>query len=474
MKNSFRLRFASLLAFPLFLIFIADASARALPKSVLDAMSKAGLPRSAVGIEVRELEANKTFTELNPSAAFSPASTMKLLTTDAALELLGPTFTWKTQAYASGPQEGGMLNGDLIIKGSGDPKLVLENFWLFLHMLRERGIREIRGNLVLDRSIFEEAPYDPAQFDGDPMKPYNAGPDALLLNFQSFRFHFVPDENTGSVAVAVDPPADDYRVVAPRLSRQPCGDWQAALQPVLSDDGANFSGVYSLACGERDWYVHPPKMSHLRYFSSVFRRMWDDLGGTLGGDVKNGIVPPNARLIAQWESPTLPEIIRDINKYSNNVMARQVLLTIGAGMQQPGTARRGAQAVKDWLAGKGIDAPELVIENGSGLSRKERISPLTMARLLASAYDSPLMPEFISSLPLAGFDGTMRKRLNERGAAGNAHIKTGSLDNVRAIAGYVFAASGKRYAVACFVNHPNAARAQAAMDALLEWIYEKG
>jgi D-alanyl-D-alanine carboxypeptidase/D-alanyl-D-alanine-endopeptidase (penicillin-binding protein 4) len=474
MKNFLRQSPARWLVLLLLLVCIADASARNLPKAVSDAMRKTGVPQSAVGIEVRALDGNKVLTELNPLSAFSPASTMKLLTTDAALELLGPTFTWKTQAYASGSQNGDVLNGNLIIKGGGDPKLVLENFWLFLRSIREHGIREIHGNLLLDRSIFEESLYDPAEFDGDPMKPYNAGPDALLLNFQSFRFHFMPDEKANAVTVAVDPPTAGYKVVAPKLSHGACGDWQGALQATLSDTGANFSGSFPLSCGDRTWYIHPPAMSHLQYFSLVFRRMWENLGGTLAGEVKDGSVPPEARLITEWESPTLPEVIRDMNKYSNNVMARQILLTIGAGMQLPGTAKQGAQAVRDWLAEKGIDAPELVIENGSGLSRTERISPHTMARLLESAFDSPLMPEFISSLPLAGFDGTMRRRLNDRGVAGHAHIKTGSLNDVRAIAGYVLAASGKRYVVVCFINHPNAPRAQEVADALVEWVYANG
>jgi D-alanyl-D-alanine carboxypeptidase/D-alanyl-D-alanine-endopeptidase (penicillin-binding protein 4) len=186
-------------------------------------------------------------------------------------------------------------------------------------------------------------------------------------------------------------------------------------------------------------------------------------------------LPLDGKLIAEWESPALSEVIRDINKFSNNVMARQVLLTLGTLQgTAPANTAFGAQAVTNWIASKGIDAPELVIENGSGLSRRERISPHTIVRLLLAAYDSPFMPEFIASMPVAGVDGTMKRRMNSRSAAGHAHIKTGRLDEVRAIAGYVLAASGKRYALSCIVNHRNADRAQEAMDALLQWVYEKG
>jgi len=203
--------------------------------------------------------------------------------------------------------------------------------------------------------------------------------------------------------------------------------------------------------------------------------LWTDVGGVFNGAVNNGQVPPAARLVTEWQSTSLPEVIRDINKYSNNVMARQLLLTVAADvLKVPASPERGARVVKTWLANKGMDTSQVVIENGSGLSRTERIPVGVMGRMLVSTFQSPTMPEFMSSLPLVGYDGTMRKRLTKQTVAGRAHIKTGTLNDVRAIAGYVLAASGKRYAVVCIINHPNAVNGQAAHDALLQWIYENG
>ncbi len=450
-----------------------DAGARELPQVVGEALKRAAIPGSAVSVSVQEVSSGKTLLSSNASQAFSPASTMKLVTTDAALELLGPGFTWKTQAYANGTMAGDVLQGDLILKGSGDPKLVLENFWLFLRQIRAKGVREIRGNLLLDRSSFEEVEYDAGKFDGDPLKPYNAGADALLLNYQTFRFNFIPHET--KVHVQIDPPAAGYTLTAPKLSNGECGEWKDKLGARIDGNGASFTGTFSASCGEKTWYVHPYQMTHTQYFNAVFRQLWADAGGTLKGEVGSGVVPPAAKLLAEWESVTLPEVIRDINKFSNNVMARQLLLTLAAdNPKQPASAARGAQVIKNWLAEKGIDAPELVIENGSGLSRKERISAATMGKMLLAAFKSPLMPEFISSMPLIGFDGTMRNRLKDRSVAGHAHIKTGRLDDVRAVAGYVLAASGKRYAVVCMINHRNAGRGQEAQDALLQWVFENG
>lgn len=449
--------------------------AKPIPPVVSAALKRAGIPTSAVGIYIHDVSGSKVLASLNQNVPLSPASTMKLVTSDAALELLGPAFTWKTQAYATGSQVGDVLQGDLIIKGSGDPKLVIENFWLFMRQIRAKGIREINGNLVLDRSVFEDKIYDPATFDGDPLKPYNAGPDALLLNFKAFRFQFTPDTSNGLVNVIVDPSVSGYEVAPPKMTQEDCGDWQQKLHVTIDERAANFSGTYSTLCGEKTWYLHPYQLTQSQYFGIIFRQIWHELGGTFKGQVKDGIVPQEARLITQWESVTLPEVIRDINKFSNNVMARQLLLTLAAkATQQPASRERGAETIKTWLAHKGIDASELVIENGSGLSRNERISADTMARVLIAAFRSPTMPEFISSMPLVGYDGTMRQRLQERSVAGNAHIKTGSLNEVRAIAGYVLAVSGKRYAVVFFINHGNAARGQEAQDALLQWVYEHG
>ena len=440
-----------------------------------EALQRAQIPVSAVGIHVQELGTGTLMLAVNDTLPFNPASTMKLVTSNAALEMLGPAFKWKTQAFIDGVQDGDVLHGDLIIKGSGDPKLVLENFWMFLRGIRSRGIREIRGNLLLDRTVFEEMPHDAALFDGDPLKPYNVGPDALLLNYKSLGFRFVPDPVRGSVQVTVDPPLAAYPLYAPQLANGDCGDWRVKLNPAIDSNSARFNGVYSTACGERIWNVHPYLMTHTKYFDLAFRRLWADLGGTLKGETRSGMLPPTARLVAEWDSTSLSEVIRDINKFSNNVMARQVLLTLAAQMTKlPANTERGAAVIHAWLIAKGIAAPELSIENGSGLSRMERIAPATLGKILAATFRSPVMPEFIASLPLVGYDGTMRNRLTTQAVAGKAHIKTGLLNEVRAIAGYVLAASGKRYAVVCMINHPNALRGNEAQDVLLQWIYEQG
>lgn len=451
------------------------ASAQRLPATVTDALNRSAIPLQAVGVYVQQVTGAAPMLALNAEAGFNPASTMKLVTSNAALDLLGPAFTWKTGVYATGTQDGDVLNGDLIIKGSGDPKLVTEKFWQLLRQVRASGIREIRGNLVLDRSVFAAMPYDPARFDDEPAKPYNAGPDALLLNYKVLALHFLPQPMHLAVAVQSDPPVAGMPIAAPVLSNGPCGDWQTGLNAQLDAGGLRFDGSYPSSCGEKTWYLHPYGLSSTEYFGRVFRELWRESGGVFSGEVTEGVTPVDARLVAEWQSPSLPEVVRDINKYSNNVMARQLLLTIAAETGNlPATPEAAATIVKGWLDHKGIDTSKLVIENGSGLSRIEQVTPAMMGRMLAAAFRSPVMPELMASMPVVGLDGTMRKRLVDDTVAGHAHIKTGSLDGVRAVAGYVLAASGRRYVVVCIINDIHAAGGQAAQDALLQWVYEKG
>jgi D-alanyl-D-alanine carboxypeptidase/D-alanyl-D-alanine-endopeptidase (penicillin-binding protein 4) len=456
--------------------FASSALADALPSPVAQALARAGLPASAVALYVQEVDAWRPTAIFNASQAMNPASTIKLVTAFAALELLGPSYTWKTEAYLLGRLQGDVLDGDLALKGYGDPKLTIENFWLFLRALRARGLREIRGDLVLDRSYFDVADHDPASFDSEPLRPYNVGADALLVNYKAVRFFFLPNAAGRAVTVVPEPKLPQLEVrTSVRLADGPCGDWRAGLRYDLQRNGAlvraSFSGAMPASCGERVWYLAPFPPS--QYLYGVFKALWAELGGALHGGVREGQVPAGATPFAAFESPPAADVLRDMNKFSNNVMARQVFLTLSAEtLKLPGRYDRSARAVQSWLAARSLDVPELVIENGSGLARGDRISAEGLGRLLVAAYRSPVMPEFIATMPLVAYDGTMKKRLTSDGVSGQAHIKTGSLSGVRSLAGYVLDRKGRRFAVVFFVNHPNAGASQSAQDALLKWVHD--
>jgi D-alanyl-D-alanine carboxypeptidase/D-alanyl-D-alanine-endopeptidase (penicillin-binding protein 4) len=465
---------ARLLAAGLALAALSAAHA-ALPPPVAEALARAGIPESAVGLYVHEVGAPRPLAAHGAERALNPASAIKLLTTYAALELLGPAHTWKTEVHAAGALREGVLEGDLVLKGGGDPKLTLERFWLLLREVRARGVREVRGDLVLDVGYFGAADHDPARFDERPTRPYNTGPSALLVNFKAVRLTFIPEPATRSVRIVSEPALPQVEIVnALAYAEGPCGDWVSRLGTEawsgLASARLAFRGYFAAACGERTRSYSV--LGHTEYVGALFRELWRELGGALAGTVRVGATPPGARPIASTDSPPLAEVVRDINKFSNNVMARQLYLTLGAFVEgPPGTPDKAERALRGWLASKGLAFPELVLENGSGLSRIERISAKSLGELLLAAFASPVMPELVASLPLLAVDGTMKRRLAGAPVAGRAHVKTGLLDGVRAIAGYVLDARGRRVVVVFIVNHDNAAGAQGAQDALLQWVY---
>jgi serine-type D-Ala-D-Ala carboxypeptidase/endopeptidase (penicillin-binding protein 4) len=441
---------------------------RSLPEPVTEALAQAGVPRNAVGVYVYDLTRGRPVLEVAPDLALNPASVIKLVTTFAALDVLGPAYTWKTEVWLDAPVNESRLEGNLYIKGYGDPKLTLEAMWLLLRDVRSRGIGEIAGNVVLDRSHFAPAGHDPALFDNEPTRPYNVGPDALLLNYNAFRLRFIPDDQKRSVAIIAEPPLPQVSVVN-HLILAPgfCEIWPE--KPEISGTTLTFRGVFPSSCGEK--VKHFTLLAPRDYFGSVFRQLWSELGGKLAGAISDGVVPPGAKLLAAYESPPLSELVRDINKFSLNVMARHVYLTLGSFEGPPLDPEKSDRALREWLASRKLSFPELVMDNGSGLSRNVRISARHLGELLIAAWKSPLMPEFVSSLPLVAVDGTMRKRMPGSPVAGQAHIKTGYLDGVRSIAGYTRDASGRALAVAFLINHPSARYAYDAQDALLEWLY---
>ena len=451
------------------------------PAEVDAALQRAKVPRDAISLLVVDAE-GKVPPRLSHRAnvPVNPASIMKLVTTYAALDLLGPAFTWNTPVYIEGAVREGTLYGNLYIKGQGDPKLVLERMWLLLRRLQGLGVKTIAGDIVLDRSAFETVEQDPANFDGEPLRPYNVAPDALMINFKSVVMTFSPDRTTNLAQVSFDPPLAGVQTqTTVPLSAGDCADYRGTLRADFADSKQiRFTGTYPWSCGEKVWPVAytDPKTYAMR----AVEGMWLEMGGKIGGTVREGKVPlvqgVAMKPVFEVNSPALAEVIRDINKYSNNVMAQQVFLTLS--LQNRAVMNGGGAATLDasrdvvhrwWKDRIGTDdAPAM--DNGSGLSRVERISAQALGRLLQNAYVSPLMPELMSSLPITGVDGTLRR--NRSRAYGSAHLKTGSLRDVTGVAGYVHGASGKRYVLVAITNHANASATRPAIDALMDWAWK--
>ena len=451
-----------------------------LPDAVRRALNQNGIPESAASIYIHEINTAGPIVAFNSDRAMNPASVMKLVTTFAGLELLGPAFTWKTEIYANGIVKKGRLQGDLIIKGYGDPRLNLENFWLLTRRLYQTGLREITGDLILDNSYFDVPVENPAAFDNKPYRSYNTSPEAHLVNYRTTELRISPKPENNTTRIIINPQTEFITLNNNlKLTQGKCVEWRNKLDTIINIDtksnhyaSVTLNGSYSASCGEKSLLLSLHNSQ--TYTLGLFKQLWKQQGGIFNGKVRTGIVPDERPPFEIYQSPPLTEIIRDINKYSNNTAARQLYLTLGAvSDNKPATLNKSNGAVRQWLKSKELDSPEFKIENGSGLSRNERISARHLGKLLLKAFQSPVMPEFVSSLPILAVDGTMKKRLTGTDVTGRAHIKTGSLNGVKAMAGYMLNKSGRRMTIVFFVNHINSGKAQLAMDKLLQWTYQR-
>ncbi|MBS1157251.1 MAG: dacB [Proteobacteria bacterium] len=463
----------------LFCFSVAAQAAESLPASILQALQRARLPASALALVIAPLDSTSPPILHNADQPMNPASAMKLVTTYAALELLGPVYQWPTELRSAATPANGLLAGDVYLKGYGDPKLTLERVWLMLRDLRAQGVKEIQGDLVLDRSFFVLGP-EAAVFDDDgntPERPFLVGPDALLLNFKSVRLQIAA--GAAGVSATLDPALPEIQIDN-RLQLAPvadCAQWRSKLIMKVEEGGSAarvlLGGSIPVDCsGER----YLAALDHPVYAASLIRTLWREMGGVWAGSVRQGTVLENMPILVVSRSPELPVYLRDINKFSNNLMARQLFLTLGAvkGLSDDGsdTAQRAGAVIRRWLQEKSWQFDELKLENGAGLSRQERISARHLAELLADAARSPLAAEFVSSLPLVALDGTMKKRLLGEAVAGKAHIKSGSLKDVRSIAGFVQDATGKAQIIVAIINHPRAAEGLPVLDETLRFAFD--
>lgn len=459
---------------PLLTALASPVFAQNLPPAIRALLRHEHVPLSGISIYAREIGAAKPVLSYNAHVPRDPASVMKLVTGLVGLYTLGPAFQWSTAAYARGPVRDGTLRGNLYLRGEGDPYLITKSFWNLLHGLRRLGIRRIEGNVVLDERYIMPPAAPRGAFDGDVDRTYNVRPQALLVNFQAVEFRFLP----GAHAVRVIPdPAPTTLAVVNRLRETAgaCGAWRAHLHLRIDHQAernvAVFTGAYPRACGVQ--HLYRVTDDNQRYIGGVFRELWREQGGQFAGQVVLGGRPPGTRLLYQVRSRPLADVLRSIDKYSNNVMGRLLVMTLGAVEKgPPGSNAKGLQVMRQWLKSHDLKLPRLVLRNGVGLSRTERITAAEVGRVLAYAYRGPYMPEYVSSLPIAGIDGTLRYRFVYSPVKGYLHAKTGTLRGVDTIAGYL-QAGRHRYTVVVLENYPGAdtERGFRAEDGIVKWLF---
>ena len=464
-----------------------------LPLAVADAMRAAGMPDDALSVLV--LRGDQTVLAHLADRPVPPASTMKIITTLVALEQLGPAFRARTELRTAGTVKGDVLKGDLVLKGGADVDLSTEALTSMLRSLRYQGIRTVDGNLVLDRQLFNPARPDLGvpPFDESPEAYYNVTPEALLVNKNMLQLDMRstprPDgQASARVRVAVQPELDGVTVESDmKLVDADCARWEDGWKPpetIARADGSLrviLHGTFPKRCAAS---YSIGVLDHQEYVARLVRRIWKTLGGTFTGAAVEGATPPDARLLAEHVSRALPELVRDTNKPSDNVLARALFLSLGALAPDPvlgsrplpadatTTAARSDAAIRTWLRAHGIDDTGLVLENGAGLSRSERVTAIQLAGVLQAGLRSNWAPEFQASLPIAAIDGTLRRRLQGTPAAGRARLKTGSLSTIAALAGYVPDADGRMCVLVAIVTGDRVSngRGRAVLDALVDWV----
>jgi D-alanyl-D-alanine carboxypeptidase/D-alanyl-D-alanine-endopeptidase (penicillin-binding protein 4) len=454
----------------------ALANETALPPPVESRLNHRQVPLETTSIYVEDLDSGEVLVKWNDTVPRNPGSTIKLLTTLVAIDQLGPTYNWRTDVHALGEIQERVLQGDLLLKGHGDPYLVTERVWQLVRQIRQAGIDEIAGDLLLDDSHFELSGYDPAAFDRQPLRAYNVAPNALLMNFKSVRYWFEPLHDSGKVRVWTDPSLVNLAIDNQlRIRPGSCRGYQRGITITSNDDfdEMTFSGEFPSGC--KRYAMDRAALSHHEFAYGLFTSMWLDSGGAFKGGWQVATAPEEEPLVS-FRSLPLTDVISRVNKHSNNVMARQLLLTLSAEiLGPPGTEAGGRKVVGDWLHAKGLEFTELAFDNGAGLSRNVRITAADFGAMLRFAWQQPYMPEYVSSMSLSGLDGTLRYRMDDGPLEGTAHLKTGSLDHVAGIAGYLQARSGRRFAVVVLQNHPDIHRGygEETQEALLRWLYEQ-
>lgn len=467
-----------------------------IPKPVLASLDKSQIPRDAISISVVEIgKMGKTHTVLDWRAteAMNPASTMKILTTLTGLDILGPKYRWQTNLYTDGVIHQGTLKGNIYLQGNGDPKLVPEELARMMKELQSLGIQKIDGDLIFDRSAYAPSAMEQSTIDGESLRSYNVAPDPLLYAFRTLSFQLSKSRTADFIDISYTPALSNFKINNEmQLLDRSCDSWKKDLRFEISPETGNatsnqnisatFSGAFPSTCKGVTYNV--VALDANTFLTRGLIAAWELSGGiwlrTPNG--KSGTVPVTARTLLQFEGSNLADDVQDINKYSNNVMARQLMLTLALEkIGKPATTENGELVIRSWLKKMGLQFPELIIENGSGLSRNEAISAQHMNELLISARQLSVTETFYNSLPLAGTDGTMRNRLMMQlrkflhlKKKPEARIKTGSLADVRAISGYVLSKSGKMYVVTSFINHANAWRGLESHDQLLEWLIDDG
>lgn len=454
-------------------------TASALPAALAEVIRGTALKDARTSILVEELATGRQLFASHPDELLNPASNMKLVTTIAALSILGPQHRFYTDLLLEKELEQGVLQGHLYLRGKGDPSLDTNRLYELVRTLKNRGLTEVKGDLVLDDAWFDAEREGPGWEQDRADSAYMAPAGALSLNHNVIEVQVLPGDAPGMPArVVIEPFSEHFElearvITAPRgsldrvkVTSQPKGDRQK-----LVVEGRVAFGAEPHFSWKR--ISHPPL-----YAGLTFKQLLKESGIKLRGRVRRGVTPYKLKPFVSTASEPLAVLVYQLNKSSQNHMTEQLLKVIGAHVYgAPGTWEKGVQACEELLAREvAIPRGTFVMRNGSGLNDVNRLSARQFVRLLRWAHRQELASELLASLPIAGVDGTTRSRMDGTDAEGRLRAKTGTLQNVTALSGYVAGASGTKYVFSILVNDfpGRASQLVPSVDALAATIAGEG
>lgn len=392
-----------------------------------------------LGVLVTSLTTDRKILEHNSDRLFVPASNMKVITSVAALSLLGGDYKFKTEFYSGGGISDGVLYGGLYIKGYGDPTITTEHLNFIAYELKKRGVKEIKGGITVDDSYFDTVRYAKGwkkEWRGDFYSPPIG---ALTLNHNIFEIKVYPSKSGRIPAVELEPKGTNINIINKAITSTRRG----GLTAKWLEEGKTIMLQGRISPRSSFYSFKIPISSPDLYVGSALRGVLVDAGIKVNGFLVRGVVPHWAKVFYTHFSDPLHSIITEYNKNSVNIIGENILKTLGAEFKAlPGTWKKGAQVVSEFLHKIGIK-DEFRIVDGSGLSLLNQITPHAITEVLKYAYKNQLIGfQFLASLPIAGVDGTLKGRFKKSEVEGRVIAKTGYLNNVRALSGYVFAKSG--------------------------------
>ncbi len=434
----------------------ADTFTDALQKRLTFIFKDEELDKTNLSVEVFSLNTQQSLFRLNQDRALSPASAIKVLTALVALKKLGPDFTYKTEVYAHGPVVGGVLQGDLYLRGSGDPSLVTERLYLLVNDILRSDIKSVKGQIIVDDSTFDQVNVDPARINTDTDRAYNAQVGGLSFNYNTTTVYFRPGNTLGSHPRVFVEPDTGYVSVQNKATTGARGTkYSLVASRIKGDMGDNVVVTGSIPLGLNEQHSYFNITNPRVYAAQAMRWMFGARGFYISGaEVGRKPLPPGAKKIAELESPPLREIVVLMNKYSNNFIADTLVKTLGREVKgAPGTMEKGLEVIREEATRMGLNTAGFSLVSGSGLTRDNRITAQQFITLLNAAYlDFDVLPELLSSLPIAGRDGTLKSRMKGTSAYGRLRGKTGTIDGVSSLIGMVQSRGGELLSFAVIMN----------------------